>query len=154
MDPVTKVTLIGASNVGKTTIKQLLEGKIPDPATRDPTIGVDIGKVVVDDTTCLLWDLGGQCQFQILWEDFMKGTKLTIVVTDSTPGNVEETKEIVERYNHFQGSKVIAIANKQDKPGALPPDEVGKRLGLRTYGTVAVDSQNAASMLQILKKEL
>ena len=122
MDHLAKVSLVGTTNVGKTSIKRLLEGEGPEErAFRDPTIGVGIGKVVVDKTTCILWDLGGQKQFQLLWEQFMKGTNLTIVVTDSTAQNVAETKEFIDRHNRFQGSKVIAIANKQDLPGVLPP---------------------------------
>src|SRR5271157_260028 len=154
MDNVVKISIVGSTNVGKSSIKRLLEGDVKDPSFRQTTIGVDIGKIIVDDTTCILWDLGGQNQFHLLWDQFMKDTNLTIVVTDSTEKNVDETKDIVERFNRFQGSKVIAIANKQDVPGALPPEEVGKRLGLKTYGAVAVDGQNASKLMQILRTEL
>ncbi len=154
MDNIVKVSLVGAQNVGKTAIKNLLEGRPQDAATRDPTIGVGFGKVEVDDKTCCLWDYGGQKQFQFMWDSFLKGTKLTIVITDSTEKNVEETKEMLTRFNRFQGSKVIALANKQDVPGALAPDVVSQRLGIKTYGTVAVDAKNMGGLLNILKSEI
>ncbi len=154
MDNIVKVSLVGAQNVGKTAIKNLLEGHPMDAASRDPTIGVGFGKVEVDDKTCCLWDYGGQKQFQFMWDSFLKGTKLTIVITDSTEKNVEETKDMLARFNRFQGSKVIALANKQDVPGALAPDVVGQRLGIKTYGTVAVDAKNMGGLLNILKSEL
>ncbi len=154
MDNIVKVSLVGAQNVGKTAIKNLLEGRPQDAAKRDPTIGVGFGKVEVDDKTCCLWDYGGQKQFQFMWDSFLKGTKLTIVITDSTEKNVEETKDMLARFNRFQGSKVIALANKQDIPGALAPDVVGQRLGIKTYGTVAVDGKNMSGLLNILKAEI
>jgi len=154
MDNIVKVSIVGAQNVGKTAIKNLLEGHPQAPDTRDPTIGVGFGKVVVDDKTCCIWDYGGQKQFQFMWDSFLKGSKLTIVVTDSTEKNVEETKEMMTRFNRFQGSKVIAFANKQDIAGALSPDVVGNRLGVKTYGTVAVDANNMDNLAKILKNEL
>jgi len=155
MDNIVKVSLVGAQNVGKTSIKNLLEGH-PQSATtsREPTIGVGFGKVEIDDKTYCLWDYGGQKQFQFMWDSFLKGTKLTIVVTDSTEKNVEETKEMLERFNRFHGAKVIALANKQDLPGALSPEIVGQRLGIKTYGTVAVDAKSTTTLLNLLKSEI
>ncbi len=154
MDNIVKVSLVGAQNVGKTAVKNLLEGHPNDATAREPTIGVGFGKVIVDDKTCCLWDYGGQKQFQFMWDSFMKGTKLTIIVTDSSEKNVEDTKDMLARFNRFQGSKIIALANKQDLPGALAPDVVGQRLGLKTYGTVAVNAKNQGALLNILKSEL
>jgi small GTP-binding protein len=154
MENIVKVSLVGAQNVGKTAVKNLLEGHPMDPTSRDPTIGVGFGKVIVDDKTWCLWDYGGQKQFRFMWDAFLKGTKLTIVVTDSTEKNVEETKEMITRFNRFEGSKVIALANKQDLPGALSPDAVSQRLGIKAYGTVAVDAKNMGGLLKILKTEM
>ncbi|OLS13387.1 MAG: hypothetical protein RBG13Loki_2983 [Promethearchaeota archaeon CR_4] len=154
MDNIVKVSLVGAQNVGKTAIKNLLEGHPQKADARDPTIGVGFGKVVVDDKTCCIWDYGGQKRFQFIWDAFLKGSRLTIVVTDSTEQNVEETKEMLTRFNRFQGSKVIAFANKQDIAGALSPDVVGDRLGVKTYGTVALDAKNIDNLLKILKSEI
>ena len=39
--------------------------------------------------------------------------------------------------NELPYARAIAIANKQDLPGALSPEEVGRRLGVPAYGMQA-----------------
>ncbi len=148
-----KLVLIGEQGVGKSTILSLLQGR-KDLKKRKVTIGVAIEEVYVDDSKVACWDLGGQDRFKFMWADFMRGAGTMVLVTDSTEENLQETKEIYERYNRFQGSKVIAIANKQDKSGALHPQKIANELGIKTYAMCAINPVNRSTIEQILRQEV
>ena len=90
-----------------------------------------------------------------MWQDFLKGTGLAVLVTDSTEDNVQKTKEIYERFSRFIGSKIIAIANKQDLPGALKAHAVQNKLGgIKTYEMSAIKRELRDRMRQILEFEI
>ena len=102
-----------------------------------------------------IWDLGGQERFKFMWQDFLKGSGLAVLVCDSTEENVKGTKKLYERFSRFMGSKVIAIANKQDLPGALSAEEVQRRLGgIKTYEMTAIRTDLRARIKEILEFEL
>lgn len=149
-----KICLLGDSNVGKSTLLSLLQGRDMD-GERKPTIGLEIENSQLNGNKCAIWDLGGQERFKMMWQDFLRGAGLTVIVTDSTAENVEKTKHIVDRFSRNFGAKVIAIANKQDLPGALSAKQVEEKLGgIKTYGMSALRSELRARMQQILEYEL
>ena len=145
-----KASLVGESGVGKSTLSRLLrdeEVNVP----RKPTVGVDIERVNTRIGPCMIWDLAGQRRFRVMWDDFMRGSKLTVVVTDSTAQNVMLTKDILERHVRKNGSKVIAIANKQDLEDRMSPQEIEAALGIPTYGMVGTNLKNAEKLHKILE---
>lgn len=156
MKPI-KISLIGEQNTGKTTIRKALQNEEFDPHERTPTIGVDVGRVEVPTgegtRPAAVWDLGGQARFRFMWDMFNKGTDLAVFVTDSSPEGVEETRNLLEQYQRVHSSKIIALANKQDMPGSLSPADVASRLGVRTYGTVAIDLSRREELISILAQE-
>ena len=90
-----------------------------------------------------------------MWQDFLRGAGLAVLVCDSTKKNVKKTKEILERFERSLGTKIIAIANKQDLPGALSAQEVQKQLGgLKTYGMSAILPELHQRMKEILEYEI
>jgi small GTP-binding protein len=149
--PTAKIALVGNGRVGKSTIRTMLEG---NPMPTSPTIGIDIGKYSDEDMNCALFDLGGQERFQMLWNDFMKGSSLIMVVTDSTREDVEKSREIVSRLQKSNGAKIIAIANKQDQANSLNATQVQKILGVKTYPMVATESTRKNAMVSIIKENL
>lgn len=151
MKPV-KISLIGTGGTGKTTIRKALQGLPIDPEERSPTVGVDVAKIDVNGRPAALWDLGGQERFRFLWDSFTLGTDLAVFVTDSTEENVALTERLVETFRRTMSAKVIALANKQDLPGAMAPSEVQDRLGVPTFGTVAVDQNRADELVSILAR--
>ncbi|MHA1820515.1 MAG: ADP-ribosylation factor-like protein [Promethearchaeota archaeon] len=146
-----KCVILGEGGVGKTTLISLLSGK-PIPKEHSPTIGVDVEKVIAAETELAVWDLGGQKRFQFMWDDFMKGSNVAIVVTDSSEKNVKETKEIIKKIETKMKAKLIAIANKQDLANRLKPKEVQDILGIPVYGMVAIDKKNKDALLKILSQ--
>ncbi|TFF95763.1 MAG: GTP-binding protein [Promethearchaeota archaeon] len=149
-----KICLLGESNVGKSTLLSLLQGK-EITGQRKPTIGLEIENSHLNGNKCTIWDLGGQERFKMMWQDFLRGSGLTVVVTDSTEENVHKTKDILNRFSRHLGSKIIAIANKQDLPGSLTAKEVQEKLGgVKTYGMSAIRPELRARMREILEFEI
>ena len=149
-----KCVFIGQGGVGKSTLLSLMKNK-EILEHRNPTIGVAIEQVDLDNGEKItLWDMGGQERFQFMWEDFVKGAGLTVLITDSTEENVKFTKDFYERLSRFKGSKVIAIANKQDLPGAMNIQNVANKLGIKTYGMCAIDTTKRREIRAILRQEI
>jgi len=140
--------------VGKTSLLRLLQGK-EVPKKHEPTVGLEVEGSILNGKQVQIWDLGGQEHFKFMWKDFLRGAGLTVVVCDSTEENVRKTKEIIERFERHLGSKVIAIANKQDLPNVLSVEEVQKKLGgIRTYGMSAIRPELRERLKNILEYEI
>lgn len=148
-----KAVLIGEANVGKTTLTKLLKEK-HDLDERKPTVGVEISKIPTSMGNMCVWDLAGQKRFQFLWDEFLRGSKLTIVVTDSSPRNVMLTKDLLERHLNKNAAKVIAIANKQDLDDRMDPSSIEAALGVPTYGMVGINQENEAKLRKIIEQNL
>ncbi|TXT59498.1 MAG: Small GTP-binding domain protein [Promethearchaeota archaeon] len=149
-----KICMLGEGGVGKTSLVSLLQGK-EILKKRDPTVGLEIDDTMLNGCSKVaIWDLGGQERFRFLWKDFLKGSGLSVLVTDSTEENVKKTKEIYERFSNHIGSKVIAIANKQDLPGALSAEDVQKKLGIKTYEMCALRKELQSKLKKILENEI
>ena len=103
----------------------------------------------------VFWDFSGQQRFRKLWKPLLEGTDIVILVTDSTVENLEETKKIYQLIKK-EGPKVniVLIANKQDLPDALPPEKIGKYIGTKAYGLVAIDRNYVEKILNILKETI
>jgi len=149
-----KICFLGEGGVGKTSLVSLLQGKKIEKE-RNPTVGLEVDDSILKEKKCSIWDLGGQERFRFMWQDFLKGTGLAVLVSDSTEDYVQKTKEIYERFSRFIGSKIIAIANKQDLPGALNANTVQNRLGgIKTYEMSAIQKELRGRLRQILEYEI
>ncbi len=137
-----KVALMGAGYAGKSTLIRLLTDDVTKLQSKyQPTAGMDCGTITLDDRTKItLVEMGGQAHFEFMWPDFMKGSEMIVVVTESTPKAVLKTRQLLKKYEALlAGKQVIAIANKQDLPGSMRPESVQDLLGIPTYGMIAID---------------
>ncbi len=149
-----KVAFLGYPSVGKSTLIKLLSGKVP-PLDYKPTIGLDFASLQFGEHEVKLWDIGGQAAFQPFWDQFLNGSFLVFVVTDSSPQNVLQTKQLVDWVNHtHQNARVVAIANKQDIDGHFSAKRVENVLQVPTYGLTAIDTHQKEKLYYILIKEL
>lgn len=140
--------------MGKTSLLSLLQGR-EVPKKRVPTVGLEVEDSILNGKKVIIWDLGGQERFKFMWKDFLRGAGLAILVCDSTEDGVKKTKEIYDRFERNLGTKIIAIANKQDLQGSLSAQEVQKRLGgLKTYGMTAIRPELRERMKDILEYEV
>ncbi|MFX1258458.1 MAG: ADP-ribosylation factor-like protein, partial [Promethearchaeota archaeon] len=145
-----KISLIGFSGVGKTTITKLIKAE-EIPMKHIPTITGDIATIKIGKLHFHLWDFAGQEQFSYLWNSFVKGSDAALLVTDSTLENVEKSKFFLELIKEqASDAHTAVIGNKQDLTDALKPEQIEKILGLKTYSMIANDENNRNKMIQII----
>ncbi|MFX1598163.1 MAG: ADP-ribosylation factor-like protein [Promethearchaeota archaeon] len=154
-----KISLVGSSGVGKTTLFQLIKGQ-ETPLKHDPTIFVNIGglkaKVGEYKIPLRIWDFGGQEQFKKAWDRLAQRSDIIVLVLDSTIVNVLKTRKDFVKLMTKTGkdTKVIALANKQDLPKAVKPELIQRVLGVKTYGMVALDPSQRNEVLNIIREAM
>ena len=153
-----KVSFIGAPAVGKTTMLKLLSQNVIDRIYL-PTHGLDLKTVKFDNYILKVWDFGGQGAYFKCSRDHLLGSDLLFVVTDSSPRNVLNSRELINYATHFIGKDcpIVAIANKQDlvkKDGRMSPDRVEDLLRVKTIGLTAIDPRERLRLVDIIRKEL
>ena len=145
-----KISLIGFSGVGKTTITKLIRAE-EIPVQHVPTITGDIATVRIGKLHFHLWDFAGQEQFSYLWNNFIKGSDAALLITDSTLENIEKSKFFLELIKEQSPhAHTAVIGNKQDLKGAINPTQIEKILGLKSYSMIAKDPSNRDKMIQII----
>jgi len=145
-----KISLVGFSGVGKTTITKLIRAE-EIPVQHIPTITGDIATVRIGKLHFHLWDFAGQEQFSYLWNNFIKGSDAALLITDSTLENVEKSKFFLELIKEQSPhAHTAVIGNKQDLKGAINPTEIERILGLKSYSMIAKDPENRDKMIQII----
>ena len=145
-----KISLVGFSGVGKTTITRLITAQ-DIPTEHVPTITGDIGTIKIGKLHFSLWDFAGQEQFSFLWNKFIQGSDGVLLITDSTLENIEKSKYFVDLIrSETPYAHAAIIGNKQDLPEAMPPDDIERHLSMRVYPMVAVDPKNREKMINII----
>ena len=145
-----KISLVGFSGVGKTTITRLIKSE-EIPMEHIPTITGDIATIKIGKLHFHLWDFAGQEQFSYLWNNFIKGSDAVLLITDSTLENIEKSKFFLELIKEQAAqAHTSVIGNKQDLDDALKPEQIEKILGLKTYSMIAKDSGNRNKMITII----
>ncbi|MFW9950056.1 MAG: ADP-ribosylation factor-like protein [Candidatus Thorarchaeota archaeon] len=146
----TKISLVGFSGVGKTTITNLIRAE-EIPNVHIPTITGKVSTIKIGKLYFHLWDFAGQEQFSYLWNDFIYGSDAVLIITDSRLENVEKSKYFVELIkDQCPYSHSAVIGNKQDLPYALSLEKIEEIMGLRTYSMIAIDPNNRDKMIQII----
>lgn len=159
IDKLAKLTLIGYPATGKTTLAKLLAQNEIE-RLYFPTHGLDLKTVKFDDYFLRIWDLGGQRSYLKTYSsDYLLGSDIVFIITDSTPKNVLNSRELINYVCHFVGKEcpIIAIANKQDlvkRDGRMDYKRVEDILHVKTYGLTAINPSERKRVINIIKKEL
>ncbi len=153
-----KISIIGHPAVGKTTILKLL---CEDTIDRlyFPTQGFDLKKVKYGNFNLKVWDFGGQKAYLSYLKEYLVGSDLVVIVTDSTPLNVLNSRQLIDFSNDIvdDDCPIIAIANKQDLckiDGRMDQNRVEDVLQVKTYGLTAINRSERVKFMNIIKKEL
>ena len=146
----TKIAVVGFSGVGKTTIKRLI--RLDEiPLQHIPTISGDIATIRIGKLEFRLFDFAGQDEFKYLWKGFLRGSHAVLVVTDSTPRNIEKSRFFMDLIqSEVPNTRSAIIGNKQDLRNAMTVEEIEDQLNMKTYPMVANKSENRDKMIRII----
>ena len=145
-----KIAVVGFSGVGKTTIKNLI--KMDEiPLQHIPTISGDVATIKIGNLQFSLFDFAGQEQFSYLWKGFLRGSNAILVVTDSTPLNVEKSRFFIDlRNDEAPYARIAIIGNKQDLKNNMDVTNIENILGIKTYPMIANKPENRDKMIQVI----
>ena len=106
-----------------------------------------------------IWDFGGQKSYLTYLDDYLIGSDIVIVVTDSSARNVLKSKALIERIKNIMGEEcpIIVIANKQDlceSDGRMKQQLVEDILHVKTIGLTAINPSERIKLLETINKEL
>ncbi len=155
-----KVTLVGFGGVGKTTIRKLLMGIDTSKAEHLQYRQTHIGArsiVKIRGYDVYIFDVGGQDVYHGLWNEFLYGSEVILVVTDSTKEDVENVKNFILPKLELlaPGAEIYVIANKQDKVGKEPDymhrRQVEKIVNMPTFPCVAINPEYREPLLELLE---
>ncbi len=165
-----KIVMLGDFAVGKTSLVKRFVYNVFDDLYLT-TIGVRVMKkeVVVNErgeihVTLLLWDIGGQQDFQEVTPQYLQGASGAIIVVDQTRlQTIEKIDRHVEQFKSENPEGVIAVAfNKDDLAVETEfPDEVNKRIesnrsrhGNAVFRTSAKDGKNVQELFEHLVRSI
>ena len=139
---VGKVSFVGAPAVGKTTLMKMLSQRMVNKQYH-PTQGFNLGSISFDGMKLSMWDFGGQKAYlKTYLSNYVQGSDLVFIVTDSTAKNVLTTKELIDHTRSLlpeDSCRIVALANKQDLPGHMSPQRIKDVLQVPTIGICALD---------------
>uniref|UniRef100_A0A6U1US46 ADP-ribosylation factor n=1 Tax=Vannella robusta TaxID=1487602 RepID=A0A6U1US46_9EUKA len=134
----TRILMVGLDAAGKTTILYRL--KLGEVITTVPTIGFNVETVEYKNTKFAVWDVGGQDKIRALWRHYYQNTQGLIYVIDSNDRDrLEEASAELEKMlseEELRAACLLVLANKQDLPNAMKPDEVTKGLQLEKHSNI------------------
>ncbi len=155
---VPKILITGPFNSGKSTMIRALSERSVSVDTLGTTVGLDHGYVERAGFSVDLFGTPGQERFDWALKLLAKTIFGVFLIVDSTkPETFPRAKEMLEKLK-VKGIPVVVLANKQDLPGAMSPEAVGKKLGFKAIGTVATTGEGCEEALKelfdmILKEE-
>ncbi|MHA1409959.1 MAG: ADP-ribosylation factor-like protein [Candidatus Odinarchaeia archaeon] len=150
-----KVLLIGEPATGKTSILKILNNE-PVPERYIPSVdasGNDFTDIT-DEAIVYIWDLPGREEHRWLWERYIRGADILLIVTDSTTPNMLNTMESWSSFREEvpDNIKICGLANMQDKKNALEPEVVGNILGFKTYPLSSKSLDERENIIKVLRE--
>jgi small GTP-binding protein len=159
VDDLVKISIVGHPAVGKTTMLKLIA---ENPIDRKylPTQGFDLKTVQFGPYKLKVWDFGGQKNYlKKYMKNYILGSDIVFIVTDSSPKNVLVSKQLIEHANEIleNDCEIIVVANKQDlvkKDGRMDHKRVEDVLQVKTIGLTAIDPEERARLMSLIENEL
>ncbi|MGQ0535915.1 MAG: ADP-ribosylation factor-like protein [Methanobacteriota archaeon] len=151
---VPKIVVTGPHNAGKSTFVHAVSDLAVSVDRKGTTVALDHGHLTLDGLTTDVFGTPGESRFDPIIRTIAGQALGVLVVVDaSDPSSFPRAKELLEM-TWRRGIPGIVVANKQDVPGALPPEEVARRVGVpehaRVVGCVGRDREAARQVLREL----
>ncbi|ODV93028.1 hypothetical protein PACTADRAFT_47325 [Pachysolen tannophilus NRRL Y-2460] len=127
-----RMLMLGLDNAGKTTI--LYKLKLGKSTTTVPTVGFNVETIKFKNILMHTWDIGGQERIRALWRHYFSRTDALIFVIDASdierlPDAKTEFYKVIND-KELKNCLIAVLANKQDIPNALKPQELIEKLEL------------------------
>ncbi len=112
--------------------------------------------MISGDCQVSVWDIAGQEQYRPTWKDILEEADIVFLVTDSQKENVYKTLDLYRINKKYaeESTSFYIIANKQDLPNSLTPQDIQQIFHLPTYNMVAINPKNRKKMLTILREKV
>jgi len=144
------LSLVGYDGVGKTTITNLIRSK-EIPIKPAPQITGNIATLKIGSLNFILRDFTGEQDVGFLWNNFIRGSDLILLVTNSSRDNVENSRFFAKKIEEeIPNALVTVLGNKQDLEDTLEPQEIEDILELKTHGLIAIDTVNRDKLIEII----
>ncbi|MGQ4832878.1 MAG: Rab family GTPase [Candidatus Asgardarchaeia archaeon] len=144
---VYKVSLVGSTHVGKTTLQQrVVKGKFFETIERTVGVTFESKEFVKDGKQIVLqiWDFGGQLQYENIAKLLITGSNVVLYIFDLTrPVTLIELENIwipLGRKYAAKDAISVLVGNKADLPKRVSSDQieqVSKKHSLPYYETSA-----------------
>ena len=123
----TKVLLLGADAVGKTTILYLL--KMNEIVTTIPTIGFNVEDLEYKDRKIIMWDIGGGEKIRHLWKHYIQNINCIIFmlnISDKKRFNyqLETFNILLDQIKDHNNIPIIIFGNIFDNKIEFEPEEI------------------------------
>jgi len=166
-----KVVVGGPFNAGKSQFIRTVSDKAPlftearvtdgfRAIKKRTTVAMDFGVVRLSDRVSLyLFGTPGQRRFDFMWEILGKEMDGYVLLADSSrPEDLAQMREILKTFDSRYRVPFVVVANKQDRPRALRPEEVRRQLGLGPQAAVlpcvATDRDSVQRVLAALSRSI
>lgn len=127
-----RVLILGLDNAGKTTI--LFRMKTGTVVQTQPTLGMNIETLHVNNLRLQAWDLGGQQTLRNYWRLYFAGADAVIFVIDSTDTRrlqvVRQELGTMLQDPDLGRVPLLLLLNKMDMEGAMSVQQVVEHLQL------------------------
>ncbi|PNF26296.1 hypothetical protein B7P43_G02658 [Cryptotermes secundus] len=130
--PEKRIIVLGLESAGKSTVlAQVTSGTNKNEDVK-PTEGFNVTCLHSGNISLNIWEIGGSESVRKYWSNFLQDTDLLVFVVDasdlhSLPLAVKEVKTLLGD-DRLTGVPILVLANKQDRPGAMSPEEVADAL--------------------------
>ncbi len=147
-----KIALIGPYGSGKTTIANLLKLNL------EPKIFMNFAKsykISIENLYFDLWDFQLEDNFSPLWNKFLSGSDLILLVFDSTNHKTKTLTHFINlQKTDAKFSKLIIFANKQDLSEAIEAKQIEKEFNFPVFGISLKDFEIKNKLIKIISNEL
>ncbi len=148
------ISLVGYSEVGKTTITNLLRTK-EIAIESDPTSSAEVVTLKLGPIYFFIRDFTGDEKVGFLWNNFIRNSDAVLIITDSTLRNVEASRLFLNKIEEeVPYAYTIGIANKQDLENAIVISRVQEILEIDSYPVVAIDSNYKHNLILLISEIL